>query len=202
MMYGPGMSDEARESRKNRSLLKTEGNGWDVGAAVRFLAGDEARWMTGVILPVDAGATVRSHDSIILLLFASNHLSGRHRFRRPKRKPKPVDLHLIFTLHQHPHAQRFQLRVTDLEIPLKLDITLVRLIKLHIILRQSRQSQAQSSICQIHPNTPSMALAHCVHGSFPAVDVLTLPIQRSGSNFQGSGKMSSFVWLMKVMVLI
>ncbi|KAK0888934.1 hypothetical protein LTR02_015875 [Friedmanniomyces endolithicus] len=57
MMYGPGMSEEARESRKNRSLLKTEGTGWDVAAAVRFLAGDEARWMTGVILPVDAGAT-------------------------------------------------------------------------------------------------------------------------------------------------
>ncbi|KAL9092131.1 MAG: hypothetical protein Q9165_004564 [Trypethelium subeluteriae] len=58
MMYAPGMTEEARESRKNRSLLKTEGNGWDVGAAVRFLASDEARWMTGVILPVDAGATV------------------------------------------------------------------------------------------------------------------------------------------------
>jgi NAD(P)-dependent dehydrogenase (short-subunit alcohol dehydrogenase family) len=57
MMYAKGMSEEAREARKNRNLLKTEGNGWDVGAAVRFLAGDEARWMTGVILPVDAGAT-------------------------------------------------------------------------------------------------------------------------------------------------
>lgn len=57
MMYAKGMTDEAREARKNRNLLKTEGNGWDVGAAVRFLAGDEARWMTGVILPVDAGAT-------------------------------------------------------------------------------------------------------------------------------------------------
>jgi NAD(P)-dependent dehydrogenase (short-subunit alcohol dehydrogenase family) len=57
MMYAAGMSAEAREGRKNRSLLKTEGNGWDVGAAVRFLAGDEARWITGVILPVDAGAT-------------------------------------------------------------------------------------------------------------------------------------------------
>jgi hypothetical protein len=51
MVYTPhmggfegGMSDEARASRKNRSLLKTEGNGWDVGAAIRFLAGDEARW--------------------------------------------------------------------------------------------------------------------------------------------------------------
>ena len=43
MMYAPGMSEEVREARKNRSLLKTEGNGWDCGAAVRFLASDEAR---------------------------------------------------------------------------------------------------------------------------------------------------------------
>jgi NAD(P)-dependent dehydrogenase (short-subunit alcohol dehydrogenase family) len=57
MMYGGGMTEEARESRKQRSLLKTEGNGWDVGAAVRFLAGEESRWITGVALPVDAGAT-------------------------------------------------------------------------------------------------------------------------------------------------
>jgi NAD(P)-dependent dehydrogenase (short-subunit alcohol dehydrogenase family) len=57
MMYGPGMSEEARESRKNRSLLKIEGNGWDIGAAVRFLASDESRWISGHILPVDAGAT-------------------------------------------------------------------------------------------------------------------------------------------------
>ncbi|KAK4539290.1 hypothetical protein LTR36_000816 [Oleoguttula mirabilis] len=64
MMYGPGMSEEAREARKNRSLLKTEGTGWDVGAAVRFLAGDEARWMTGVILPVDAGATVAAGSDL------------------------------------------------------------------------------------------------------------------------------------------
>jgi NAD(P)-dependent dehydrogenase (short-subunit alcohol dehydrogenase family) len=43
MMYAGGMSDEQRAARKERSLLKTEGNGWDCGAAVRFLAGDEAR---------------------------------------------------------------------------------------------------------------------------------------------------------------
>lgn len=49
MMYAGGMTEEAREARKNRSLLKTEGTGWDVGAAVRFLAGDEARWMTGML---------------------------------------------------------------------------------------------------------------------------------------------------------
>lgn len=51
------MTPEARESRKNRSLLKTEGSGWDVGAAVRWLASEESRWVTGLILPVDAGAT-------------------------------------------------------------------------------------------------------------------------------------------------
>ena len=57
MMYGPGMSEEARAGRKNRSLLKIEGNGWDIGNAVRFLAGEESRWITGQVLTVDAGAT-------------------------------------------------------------------------------------------------------------------------------------------------
>ncbi|KAI9044806.1 SDR family NAD(P)-dependent oxidoreductase [Aspergillus affinis] len=57
MMSAKGMSEETRQARRNRSLLKTEGNGWDVGAAVRFLAGDQARWMTGVVLPVDGGTT-------------------------------------------------------------------------------------------------------------------------------------------------
>ncbi|KAG6826318.1 hypothetical protein H0H92_000335, partial [Tricholoma furcatifolium] len=57
MLYSRGMSDEVRQARRDRSLLKTEGNGWDAGAAVRFLASDEARWITGVILPVDAGTT-------------------------------------------------------------------------------------------------------------------------------------------------
>lgn len=56
-MYGGGMSPEARESRKNRSLLKTEGSGWDIGAAVRWLASEESRWVTGLILPIDAGVT-------------------------------------------------------------------------------------------------------------------------------------------------
>ncbi|KAI5367645.1 Putative short-chain dehydrogenase/reductase SDR, NAD(P)-binding domain superfamily [Septoria linicola] len=64
MMYAPGMTDQARESRKNRSLLKTEGTGWDVGAAIRFLAGDEARWMTGVVLPVDAGSTIATSSDV------------------------------------------------------------------------------------------------------------------------------------------
>jgi len=57
MMYAGGMSEEAREARKKRSLLGTEGTGWDCACAVVFLAGPHARWMTGVVLPVDAGAT-------------------------------------------------------------------------------------------------------------------------------------------------
>ena len=46
-----------REARMNRSLLGTEGTGWDIGYAVLYLASDEARWVTGVIFPVDAGTT-------------------------------------------------------------------------------------------------------------------------------------------------
>ena len=57
MVYSRGMSDELRETRKNRSLLQTEGSGWDVGNAVVYLLSDEARWVTGIVLPVDAGAT-------------------------------------------------------------------------------------------------------------------------------------------------
>ncbi len=62
MVYTPmvnagGMTDEHREARKNRSLLKVEGEGWDVGNGVLYLVSDEARWVTGIVLPVDAGAS-------------------------------------------------------------------------------------------------------------------------------------------------
>ena len=57
MVYSRGMTPEMRETRKQRSLLQTEGTGWDVGNAVRYLASDESRWVTGTVLPVDAGAT-------------------------------------------------------------------------------------------------------------------------------------------------
>lgn len=61
MVYTPmvagRMTPEVREQRRLRSLLQTEGSGWDVGQAVAYLASDEARWVTGVILPVDAGAS-------------------------------------------------------------------------------------------------------------------------------------------------
>jgi len=62
MVYTPmvssrGMTPEMRETRRMRSLLQTEGTGWDVGHAVVYLASDDARWVTGTVLPVDAGAT-------------------------------------------------------------------------------------------------------------------------------------------------
>jgi NAD(P)-dependent dehydrogenase (short-subunit alcohol dehydrogenase family) len=67
MVYTPmvagRMTPEVREQRRMRSLLQTEGSGWDVGQAVAYLASDEARWVTGVILPVDAGTMAGSAPS-------------------------------------------------------------------------------------------------------------------------------------------
>ncbi len=52
---GNGMSEEVRAARRDRSLLKVEGTGWDIGNAVLYLVSEEARWVTGILLPVDAG---------------------------------------------------------------------------------------------------------------------------------------------------
>lgn len=57
LIEADGVTEEMREHRRNQSLLRTEGTGWDVGLAALFLASDEARWITGVVLPVDAGAS-------------------------------------------------------------------------------------------------------------------------------------------------
>lgn len=48
---------EARERRRRASPLGTEGSGWDVGWGAVYLASDEARWVTGHILVIDAGLT-------------------------------------------------------------------------------------------------------------------------------------------------
>jgi NAD(P)-dependent dehydrogenase (short-subunit alcohol dehydrogenase family) len=67
MVYTPmvavrGMTPALREARRQGSLLGTEGTAWDVAAAAAFLASDAARWITGVVLPVDAGATAGGHS--------------------------------------------------------------------------------------------------------------------------------------------
>jgi NAD(P)-dependent dehydrogenase (short-subunit alcohol dehydrogenase family) len=58
MVYARGMTDEARDTRRKASVLGREGTGWDIGAAVRFLLSDQARFITGQILGVDGGATL------------------------------------------------------------------------------------------------------------------------------------------------
>ena len=57
MVYADGMTAEVRAGRKNRSLLKTEGTAWDVAHGVLYLVTEDSRWVTGIILPVDAGAS-------------------------------------------------------------------------------------------------------------------------------------------------
>jgi len=49
--------DELRQQRRRAGLLGTEGTAWDAAWAALFLASEEARWITGVVLPVDAGTT-------------------------------------------------------------------------------------------------------------------------------------------------
>lgn len=58
MVYERGMSDAARENRRKASVLGREGTGWDIGAAVRFLLSEQARYITGQVLGVDGGATL------------------------------------------------------------------------------------------------------------------------------------------------
>lgn len=55
MVYAAGMSDEMRERRRRASPLGIEGTGWDIAHASLFLVTDEARYITGVVLPVDGG---------------------------------------------------------------------------------------------------------------------------------------------------
>ncbi|WP_371420980.1 SDR family NAD(P)-dependent oxidoreductase [Tardiphaga sp.] len=58
MVASRGMSDEMRKARAADTLLGTEGTGWDIGYGVLFLASDEARWITGITLAIDGGASV------------------------------------------------------------------------------------------------------------------------------------------------
>ena len=48
-------SEEMLELRRKAGPLGIEGTAWDVAWAAVYLASDEARWISGVTLPVDAG---------------------------------------------------------------------------------------------------------------------------------------------------
>ena len=54
-MVAGRMDDDLREHRNSATPLGTEGTAWDIASAAVYLASDDARWVTGVVLPVDAG---------------------------------------------------------------------------------------------------------------------------------------------------
>ena len=55
------------------AFLMPEGDSWDVGYAALFLCSDEARWINGVVLPVDAGL-------LTVTPVTYNTISGQARF--------------------------------------------------------------------------------------------------------------------------
>lgn len=57
-MVAAGMSQATREARRKSTALGTEGTAWDIAWAAVYLCSDEARWVTGVVLPVDGGVLV------------------------------------------------------------------------------------------------------------------------------------------------
>ncbi len=61
-MVAHRLDPELREHRRKASALGTEGTAWDVAWAAVFLASEEARWITGAVLPVEAGAIIAARD--------------------------------------------------------------------------------------------------------------------------------------------
>src|SRR3989475_6657872 len=59
---GQDLGDDARERRRRASPLGTEGTGWDVGWGAVYLASNEARWVTGQTLVIDAGLTLTTRE--------------------------------------------------------------------------------------------------------------------------------------------
>ena len=52
--------DDVRAERARQvPLLRQQGTGWDVANAALFLASDDARYITGICLPVDGGLSAR-----------------------------------------------------------------------------------------------------------------------------------------------
>jgi len=51
------MGEAARERRRKSVPMESEGTAWDVAHGAVYLASDEARWVTGLMLPIDGGLT-------------------------------------------------------------------------------------------------------------------------------------------------
>lgn len=63
-MVAGEMTEELRKRRRLATVLETEGTAWDVGWAAVYLASDEARWVTGIVLPVEAGLLLKRQDVV------------------------------------------------------------------------------------------------------------------------------------------
>ena len=59
-MVAGQLNEKQRVLRRKAAPLGTEGTAWDVAWACLFLSSDEARWVTGAVLPVDGGLLTTS----------------------------------------------------------------------------------------------------------------------------------------------
>ncbi len=64
------------ELRRSAAPLGTYGRGQDVAYAAAFLSSDEARWITGVVVPVDAGTLAVTPTMMFSAMSAARHSDG------------------------------------------------------------------------------------------------------------------------------
>jgi len=63
LMWTPRLAEggaDVREIRRSSTPLPVEGESWDIGWAALFLASDQARFITGIVMPVDGGFLLTS----------------------------------------------------------------------------------------------------------------------------------------------
>ncbi|MBO0711502.1 MAG: SDR family oxidoreductase, partial [Acetobacteraceae bacterium] len=55
------LGPDALARRRQMVPMQSEGTAWDVGYAAVYLASEESRWVTGLLLPIDGGlAAIRA----------------------------------------------------------------------------------------------------------------------------------------------
>ena len=63
--FTAGFADGERERRRKIGPLGTEGTAWDVAYAALYFASDEARWISGIVMPVDGGLLAATPLAVI-----------------------------------------------------------------------------------------------------------------------------------------